>query len=242
MKKYILTIVAIFSILTLPSLSAFQCQAIERECTVELQDQASIGFEQAKANILDSLDEETYEKVMTYLTDDNLEYQIEHLLSKMSSITRIIDFIKDNGNFTSIIIIMALVGSLMFFILTQPIFLQLIVETGNDTDFITLIISLIFIEIIQKFFALKAINMWDPIIKEDIDGFWNFFSIVFFSIYFKIFLSYIPTFIIQYSTVPVKAFFYVLMFTIPIVFNFFIADSIDLIDWNGDEWPVPDLG
>ena len=140
-----------------------------------------------------------------------------------------------NGNFSSFNLIMALLGTIVFFVLTQPMFLQLIVETGNDFIFIGLLLSLILIEILQKFFALKVLGLWEPYIVNDVDGFWNFFSIVFLSIYFKIYLSYLPTFIIQYSTVFVKAVFYIIMFLIPILFNFCFADSIDLIDWNGDE-------
>ena len=86
---------------------------------------------------------------------------------------------------------------------------------------------------------IKVIGIWDPYIKDDIDGIWNFFTIVFFTVYVKIYLSYLPTFIIQYSQVYTKVFFYALMFAIPILFNVCIADSIDMIDWNGDEWPVP---
>ncbi len=142
-----------------------------------------------------------------------------------------------NGNFSSFNLIMALLGTIAFFVLTQPMFLQLIVETGNDFIFIGLLLSLILIEIFQKFFALKVLGLWEPYIVNDVDGFWNFFSIVFLSIYFKIYLSYLPTFIIQYSTVFVKAVFYIIMFLIPILFNFCFADSIDLIDWNGDETP-----
>ena len=139
------------------------------------------------------------------------------------------------GNFTSLDVIAALFGSLIFLLITQPIFLQFIVETGNQFLFIVILVSLIGIESFQKIFALRIIGFWDTYVVNDVDGIWNFFSIVFFSSYVKIYLSYLPTFIIQYSNVLTKAFFYALMFTIPILFNVCIADSIDMIDWNRDE-------
>jgi hypothetical protein len=144
----------------------------------------------------------------------------------------------DNGNFTSFFIIAALIGSILFLILSQPIFLQLIVDSGNQTFFVSLLLFLLFIEIFQKFFLLNIGDFWKTYVWEDVDGFWNFFSIVFFSLYFKILLSYLPTFIIQYSEVFVKVFFYIFMFILPILFNFCFADSIDLIDWTGDEYPI----
>lgn len=141
------------------------------------------------------------------------------------------------SNFTSLDLIGMLFGSLMFLLMTQPIFLQFIVETQNQFLFIIILVSLLITEVFQKFFALKVVGVWDPYIKDNIDGIWNFFTIVFFTSYVKIYLSYLPTFIIQYSNVFTKVFFYVLMFAIPILFNICIADSIDLIDWNGDERP-----
>ena len=151
------------------------------------------------------------------------------------------DFSDLASNFTSLDLIGMLFGSLMFLLMTQPIILQFIVEAQNQFLFIVILVSLLFLEVFQKFFALKVVGVWDPYIKDDIDGIWNFFTIVFFTIYVKIHLSYLPIFFIQYSDVLRQVFFYTLMFAIPIMFNVRIADSIDMIDWNGDERPVPPL-
>ena len=224
-------------LLTIPSISAIEYQEVEKNyesIANENMNTLATMVDSKSAEILDSLKQgETKEGIDTLLKDKISSF----LQNKSPLMSRLLDFITADGNFSSFDLIMALVGTLIFFILTQPIFLQLIVEAGNDVIFIILILSLIVIEVGQKFFALKVIGVWEEYIAEDIDGFWNFFSIVFFSIYFKIYLSYLPTFIIQYSTVLVKAAFYILMFAIPILFNFFIADSMDLIDWNGDEYP-----
>jgi len=237
MKKYIITAVTILMLLTIPSISAIEYQEVEKNyesIANENMNTLATMVDSKSAEILDSLKQgETKEGIDTLLKDKISSF----LQNKSPLMSRLLDFITADGNFSSFDLIMALVGTLIFFILTQPIFLQLIVEAGNDVIFIILILSLIVIEVGQKFFALKVIGVWEEYIAEDIDGFWNFFSIVFFSIYFKIYLSYLPTFIIQYSTVLVKAAFYILMFAIPILFNFFIADSMDLIDWNGDEYP-----
>ena len=210
MKKYIIASIMILLLLTVPSISAIEYQQVTME----------------------------YKSV---LKEKNFEYNLYSKIfssnNRQSILGRIIEFIRGNSNFSSFNLIMALIGTIAFFVLTQPMFLQAIVETGNDFIFIGLILSLILIEIFQKFFALKVLGLWEPYIINDVDGFWNFFSIVFFSIYFKIYFSYLPTFIIQYSSVFVKAFFYIIMFLLPILFNFCIADSIDLIDWNGDETP-----
>lgn len=210
MKKYIIASIMILLLLTVPSISAIEYQQVTRE----------------------------YKSV---LKEKNFEYNLYSKIfssnNRQSILGRIIEFIRGNSNFSSFNLIMALIGTIAFFVLIQPMFLQAIVETGNDFIFIGLILSLILIEIFQKFFALKVLGLWEPYIINDVDGFWNFFSIVFFSIYFKIYFSYLPTFIIQYSSVFVKAFFYIIMFLLPILFNFCIADSIDLIDWNGDETP-----
>lgn len=237
MKKYILTAVSIFLLLTIPSISAIEYQEVAKEyesITEQKLDSLAIMIESKRNEIADTLEQQGFNEE----SDGFLKEKVTEILkNKGPLVTRLIDLIKADGNFSSFDLIMALIGTLIFFILTQPIFLQLIVEAGNDVIFIILILSLIVIEVGQKFFALKVIGVWEEYIAEDIDGFWNFFSIVFFSIYFKIYLSYLPTFIIQYSTVLVKAAFYILMFAIPILFNFFIADSMDLIDWNGDEYP-----
>jgi hypothetical protein len=216
----------IISLLTIPSISAIEYQEITKEYKSINNDESKTWIETIQSKINQPIKQLINEKTSDFFQNK------EHFR------TKIMNFIKANGNFSSFDLIMALVGTLIFFILTQPIFLQLIVERGNDFTFIVLLLSLIIIEIGQKYFSLKVIGVWDDYIVNDIDGFWNFFSIVFFSIYFKIYLSYLPTFIIQYSTVLVKAVFYILMFAIPILFNFFIADSIDLIDWNGDERPM----
>jgi len=241
MKKYIGVVVAIFVLVSLPSLNAFEYQEINKELQNQTQQSTASFFNQLKTTYQDAYSSLKENKLFIRLQEaiDNLFS--EHQTQKNSFFqSRIFQFL-DDGNFSSLDLIMALIGTVLFFILTQPIFLQLIVETGNDVIFVILVLSLIIIEVGQKFFALKVIGVWDQYIAEDIDGFWNFFSIVFFSIYFKIYLSYLPTFIIQYSTVLVKAFFYILMFAIPILFNFFIADSMDLIDWNGDEWTEQQL-
>ena len=236
MKKYLGVIVAIFVLVSLPSISAFEYQEINKEIQARAQQSTTSLIDQIKTKLQD-----TYLSLKENQLFIRLQKAVEKLfnegLTEKNSLlhSRLFQFL-DDGNFSSLDLIMALIGTVLFFILTQPIFLQLIVETGNDIIFVILVLSLIVIEVGQKFFALKVIGVWDQYIAEDIDGFWNFFSIVFFSIYFKIYLSYLPTFIIQYSTVIVKAFFYILMFAIPILFNFFIGDSMDLIDWNGDEW------
>ena len=211
MKKYIIASIMILLLLTVPSISAIEYQQVTMEYKSVLKEK---NFE--------------YNQYYTNIFPSN---------NRQSILGRIIEFIRGNSNFSSFNLIMALIGTIAFFVLTQPMFLQAIVETGNDFIFIGLILSLILIEIFQKFFALKVLGLWEPYIINDVDGFWNFFSIVFFSIYFKIYFSYLPTFIIQYSSVLVKAFFYIIMFLLPILFNFCIADSIDLIDWNGDETP-----
>jgi hypothetical protein len=167
-------------------------------------------------------------------------YDKEALLDLLkATFSKDVSFRELASNFTALDLIGALFGSLLFLLLSQPLFLQFIVETGNQFLFIILLVSLLLIEVFQKFFSLKVIGIWDPYIKNDIDGLWNFFSIMFFTVYIKIYLSYIPAFIIQYSNVLTQVFFYALMFAIPILFNICIADSIDLIDWNGDEFPVP---
>ncbi|HEC92302.1 MAG TPA: hypothetical protein ENI51_04815 [Candidatus Atribacteria bacterium] len=234
MKKYIMAFAMVFLLLTIPSISAIEYQETAKEYKSITREKIDTSFK-----IVES-------KIKTYLNSLNLERNKQDrylgkamvlLKNREYILEKIFEFIKSNGNFSSFNLIMALLGTIAFFVLTQPIFLQLIVETGNDFIFIGVLLSLIIIEIFQKFFALKVLGLWEPYIVNDIDGFWNFFSIVFFSIYFKIYLSYLPTFIIQYSTVFVKAFFYIIMFIIPILFNFCLADSIDLIDWNGDETP-----
>lgn len=237
MKKYIITAVTIFMLLTIPSISAIEYQEVTKEfesTASATMDTLTTMVDSKKEEIADILEQEDLNDEKDGLLKEKV---ITFLQNKGTVLARLTDLFKADGNFSSFDLIMALVGTLIFFILTQPIFLQLIVEAGNDVIFIILLLSLIIIEIGQKFFALKVIGVWEEYIADDIDGFWNFFSIVFFSIYFKIYLSYLPTFIIQYSTVIVKAAFYLLMFAIPILFNFFIADSMDLIDWNGDEYP-----
>ena len=173
------------------------------------------------------------------IENENKKIFQEFSSEKFNKFKEKVNVLLDNGNFTSFFIIAALMGSLIFLILSQPIFLQLIVDSGNQAFFISLLLFLLFIEIIQKFFLLNIGDFWSNYVKGDVDGFWNFFSVVFFSIYFKILLSYLPTFIIQDSEVFVKVFFYIFMFILPILFNFCLADSIDLIDWTGDEFPTP---
>lgn len=240
MKKYIVTAVTIFLLLTIPSISAIEYQETVKEYQSTADERTETFLESIKSKIDESCTlGNPGEKIVNKY--DLLKETATKLLKNNGPLsTRIIEFTK-NGTSSSLDLILALIGTLIFFILTQPIFLQLIVETGNEVTFIILLLSLILIEIAQKFFALKVIGVWEPYIVEDVDGFWNFFSIVFFSIYFKIYLSYLPTFIIQYSTVLVKGFFYIFMFAIPILFNFFIADSMDLIDWNGDEYPLRNI-
>ncbi|MDG6229092.1 MAG: hypothetical protein QCH96_03910 [Candidatus Thermoplasmatota archaeon] len=238
MKKYLVTVFILFLLLMIPSISAIEHHEITKQYQSISKQNINMVKQAFDAHINETIDSlnraDTFETINRILEEETDQF----FDNKGPLVTRIFDFIRDNGNFSSLNLIMALIGTIIFFILTQPIFLQLIVETGNDATFVVLLLSLIVIEIIQKFFALKVVGVWEPFIVEDIDGFWNFFSIVFFSIYFKIYLSNIPAFIIQYSTVLVKGFFYILMFAIPILFNFFIADALDLIDWNGDESPV----
>lgn len=221
----------IFLLLTIPSISAIEYQETTKEYQSITKEKKNMLVDTIKLKLVSNL------KNFNINKNNYLAETVALLKNNRHFITKIADLIRYKSNFSSFNLIMALLWTITFFILTQPIFLQLIVETGNEFIFIGVLLSLIIIEIFQKFFALKVLGLWEPYIVNDIDGIWNFFSIVFFSIYFKIYLSYLPTFIIQYSSVFIKTFFYIIMFLLPILFNFCIADSMDLIDWNGDEIP-----
>lgn len=229
MNKRIIVIFLVFLLISIHTVSAVEFSSVQNEMQTKIKENLNSKYEEIfKGETLDSRNTHSdLYKTMESLGELKANFQDSYLNSLFSKIL--------NGNYTSLFIIGALICSLIFLITTQPIFLQLIVETGTQTIFIGLLFSLIVLELIQKFFALKAFGLWDTYITGETDGIWNFLSIVFISVYFKIYFSYLPTFIIQYSQVIVKAFFYLLMFAIPILFNFCIADSMDLIDWNGDE-------
>jgi len=238
-KKRVFALSAVSLLLILSFMSSIEVQAAQQHKTSFFNEK----IEEFK-NQLPSIDTdrasifETLKDLMNNLEGNHKVNKIKEIVvSKLK--TR--DFSHLASNFTSLDLIGMLFGSLLFLLMTQPIFLQFIVETQYQFLFAVILVSLLVIEVFQKFFALKVVGIWDPYIKDDIDGIWNFFTIVFFSSYVKIYLSYLPTFIIQYSNVFTQVFFYALMFAIPIFFNICIADSIDMIDWNGDEWPVPSI-
>jgi len=133
-------------------------------------------------------------------------------------------------------IIGALSTTLLFFIITQPFFLEAIVSLGYESIlFPGLLLFILLLEVAQKYFVLKSIGLYDDLVTDNIDGAFNFFSIVFLLINFKIDYSYLPQYIVQYSGVFTRSFYYLLMFTLPILFTYCLSDSIDLIDWNGNE-------
>jgi hypothetical protein len=235
----IFALTAVSLLLTLSIISTVQVQAVDHHTTTLIKEK----IDEFKTSLpsLDNNHQGIIERMKTFMNREEASNRFSEI--KQSLLSGLNDKWLSGleSNFTSLDLIGMLFGSLMFLLMTQPIFLQFLVETQNQFLFVVILISLLFIEVFQKFFALKVVGVWDPYIKDDIDGIWNFFTIVFFTSYVKIYLSYLPTFIIQYSDVFTKVFFYALMFAIPILFNVCIADSIDMIDWNGDEWPVPPL-
>jgi len=236
-RKRVFALSAVSLLLILSFMSSIQVQAAQQHQTSIINERID-EFKHQLPSI--EKDQRSIFKIMKNLMGNFKENQkIQEMKDFIGSDFKINDFSHLASNFTSFDLIGMLFGSLLFLLLTQPIFLQFIVETQYQFLFAVILVSLLLIEVFQKFFALKVVGIWDPYVKDDIDGIWNFFSIVFFSTYVKIYLSYLPTFIIQYSNVFTQVFFYALMFAIPILFNVCIADSIDMIDWNGDEWPVP---
>lgn len=236
-RKRVFALSAVSLLLILSFMSSIQVQAAQQHQTSIINERID-KFKHQLPSI--EKDQRSIFKIMKNLMSNFKEnHQMQEMKDFIGSDFKINDFSHLASNFTSFDLIGMLFGSLLFLLLTQPIFLQFIVETQYQFLFAVILVSLLLIEVFQKFFALKVVGIWDPYVKDDIDGIWNFFSIVFFSTYVKIYLSYLPTFIIQYSNVFTQVFFYALMFAIPILFNVCIADSIDMIDWNGDEWPVP---
>jgi len=234
----IFALIAVSLLLTLTAISTVEVQAAEQNISSLIKERIE-GIQEKIPSMKENQKQSFIESLKQYIKKGDAEFDFSALKEKMKADFQDIAFSDLASNFTSLDLIGMLFGSLMFLLMTQPIFLQFIVETQNQFLFIVILVSLLFLEVFQKFFALKVIGVWDPYIKDDIDGIWNFLTIVFFTSYVKIYLSYLPTFIIQYSNVITKVFFYALMFVIPIMFNVCIADSIDMIDWNGDEWPVP---
>jgi hypothetical protein len=236
-RERIFALTAVSLLITLSFLSTVEVQAADHHSNSLIKEKIE-EFKDRFPSVKEK-NHGIFETIRSLRQNDNGNQLFARLKENIKTKLNNLDVSGFASNFTSLDLIGMLFGSLVFLLMTQPIFLQFIVETQNQFLFVVILVSLLVTEVFQKFFALKVVGVWDPYIKNNVDGIWNFFTIVFFSSYVKIYLSYLPTFIIQYSNVFTKVFFYALMFAIPILFNVCIADSIDMIDWNGDERPEP---
>ncbi len=234
--KQIFALGAVILLISISFVTTVESNAVQEAFSGSIDDQ----FDQIKHTFPSINKSSVFERIrQQFLRDENqiLDQLLPNAVNVSLNKVNLTEFFSSLiGNFSSFDVIAALFGSLLFLLATQPLFLQFAVENSNQYVFVIILISLFLVESLQKVFALKIVGFWDQYVKNDVDGFWNFFSIVFFSSYVKIYLSYLPTFIIQYSNVFTKAFFYGFMFALPILFNVCIADSIDMIDWNRDEW------
>ncbi len=234
MKKRII-IACVFSILLLsaPLVSSIEFTKLKKARTNKLITQQNTLLNK----ITTQADNVFSEKHLPSSFFNNKNYEKTQWLTQM-----IQKLFSTNMNEYLLQIIGTLAATLLFFVITQPFFLQAIVTLGYETILFPLLLTvLILLEITQKYFLLKVIGLYENLVSENIDGFFNFFSIVFLFAYFKIVYSYLPQYIVQYSGAFTRSFYYLLMFALPILFNFCLADSIDLIDWNGDERPIKKL-
>jgi hypothetical protein len=236
-RERIFALTAVSLLITLSFLSTVEVQAADHHSNSLIKEKIE-EFKDRFPSVKEK-NHGIFETIRSLRQNDNGNQLFARLKENIKTKLNNLDVSGFASNFTSLDLIGMLFGSLVFLLMTQPIFLQFMVETQNQFLFVVILVSLLVTKVFQKFFALKVVGVWDPYIKNNVDGIWNFFTIVFFSSYVKIYLSYLPTFIIQYSNVFTKVFFYALMFAIPILFNVCIADSIDMIDWNGDERPEP---